>query len=83
MVSYGNVPSNFVHYFGRTVGKVQDESELNNLYQQNYWVVSFGKGMDELVTTGRYRIVYSDTERQAAGRKHFRRRSVSRTTAYY
>jgi 4-amino-4-deoxy-L-arabinose transferase-like glycosyltransferase len=67
MVSYGNVPSNFVHYFGKTVEKVQDESELNKLYQENCWVVSFGKGMDELVTTGRYRIVYSDTSAKQRG----------------
>jgi hypothetical protein len=29
--------------------------------------VSFGKGMDELVTTGRYRIVYSDTSAKQRG----------------
>ena len=71
MVSYGTVPSNFIHYFGRTVVKVQDDSELNNLYQQNYWVVSFGKEMDELLNTGRYKLVYMDTEHQEAqGRKY-------------
>ena len=52
MVSYKAVPANFIHYFGRTVEKVQDETELNNLYQRNYWVVSFGKDMDELLARG-------------------------------
>ena len=66
-VSYGTVPSNFIHYFGRTVAKVQDDSELNNLYQQNYWVVSFGKGMDELLSTGRYKLVYMDTNAKKRG----------------
>jgi hypothetical protein len=61
------VPSNFIHYFGRTVENVQDESELNKLYERNCWVVSFGKGMDGLVTTGRYRIVYSDTSAKQRG----------------
>jgi 4-amino-4-deoxy-L-arabinose transferase-like glycosyltransferase len=61
IVSYESVPSNFVHYFGRTVEVVQEESELSNLYQQNCWVISFGKDMDKLVNTGRYRIVYSNT----------------------
>lgn len=68
VVSYGSVPSNFIHYFGKTVEKVQDESKLNKVYQEgNCWVVSFGKGMDELVTTGRYRIVYSDTSAKQRG----------------
>ena len=66
-VSYGTVPSNFIHYFGRTVVKVQDVSELDNLYQQNYWVVSFGKGMDELLHTGRYKLVYMDRNAKERG----------------
>jgi hypothetical protein len=61
LISYKSVPATFVHYFGRTVGKVQGEAELNNLYQQNYWVVSFGKEMDELLNTGRYKLVYMDS----------------------
>jgi 4-amino-4-deoxy-L-arabinose transferase-like glycosyltransferase len=68
MVSYKAVPANFIHYFGRTVEKAQDEPELNNLYQRNCWVVSFGKGMEELVHTGRYRIVYSDTRAEQQGK---------------
>jgi 4-amino-4-deoxy-L-arabinose transferase-like glycosyltransferase len=59
-VSYGDVPSNFIHYFGRTAKKVQDEPELNNLYRQNCWVVSFGKRMEELLNTGRFKLVYKD-----------------------
>jgi 4-amino-4-deoxy-L-arabinose transferase-like glycosyltransferase len=66
-VSYGSVPSNFVHYFGRTVKRIQGEAELNNLYQQGYWVVSFGKAMNELTNTGRYGIVYSDTSAKQRG----------------
>jgi 4-amino-4-deoxy-L-arabinose transferase-like glycosyltransferase len=58
LISYKSVPVTFVHYFGRTVREVQGEAELNNLYQQNYWVVSFGKEMDELLNTGRYKLVY-------------------------
>ncbi|MGB7582797.1 MAG: glycosyltransferase family 39 protein [Sedimentisphaerales bacterium] len=67
MVSYGPVPSNFIHYFGRDVKRIQDEAELNNLYQQNCWVVSFGKGMDELLSTGRYKLVYMDTNAKRRG----------------
>jgi 4-amino-4-deoxy-L-arabinose transferase-like glycosyltransferase len=60
LVSYNSVPGTFVHYFGRTIEKVQDEAELNNLYQQNCWVVSFDKGMEELQETGRFKLVYTD-----------------------
>ena len=60
LVSYKSVPATFVHYFGRTAEKVQSEAELNSLYQQNYWVVSFGKEMDELLKTGRYKLMYMD-----------------------
>jgi hypothetical protein len=67
VVSYGTVPSNFIHYFGRTVVKVQDVSGLNNLYQQNYWVVSFGKSMDELLNTGRFNLVHMDTKAKQRG----------------
>ena len=52
-------------------------SELDNLYQQNYWVVSFGKGMDELLSTGRYKLVYMDTKCQEARGKHICRRVIS------
>ena len=61
LISYKSVPANFLHYFGGTVKEIQGEAELNNLYQQNCWVVSFGKGMDELLNTGRYELVYMDT----------------------
>ncbi len=61
MVSYKSVPASFVHYFGRTVEKVEEESELSNLYQQNCWVVSFGKKMDELLSTERFQLVYKET----------------------
>ena len=67
VVSYGTVPSNFIHYFGRTVVKVQDISELNNLSQQNYWVISFGKDMDELLNAGRYKLVYMDRNAKERG----------------
>lgn len=60
MVSYGDVPSNFIHYLGRTVQKVREEPELNNLYQQNCWVVSFGKRMEGLLSTGRFKLVYKE-----------------------
>jgi 4-amino-4-deoxy-L-arabinose transferase-like glycosyltransferase len=60
LVSYKSVPDPFIHYFGKIVGEVKDEAELSNLYQQNYWVVSFGKGMDELLATGRFKLVYMD-----------------------
>jgi len=66
-VSYGTAPSNFIHYFGRAVVKVQDVSELDNLYQQNYWVVSFGKSMDELLSTEQFNIVYMDTNAKERG----------------
>lgn len=61
IVSYGPVPYNFIHYFGRTVEQVGDESGLSNLYQQNCWIVSFGKDMDRLAKTGRYKVEYSDS----------------------
>ena len=60
VVSYGDVPSNFIHYLGRTVRRVREEPELNNLYQQNYWVVAFGKRMEELLSTGRFKLVYKE-----------------------
>jgi 4-amino-4-deoxy-L-arabinose transferase-like glycosyltransferase len=66
-VSYGKVPANFIHYFGRTVQKVDDEAELNNLYREGFWVVSFGRDMDKLENTGRYRILYSDTKAKQRG----------------
>jgi 4-amino-4-deoxy-L-arabinose transferase-like glycosyltransferase len=60
LVSYKSVPAIFIHYFGKTVEEVQDEAKLNDLYRQNCWVVSFGKGIDGLQETGRYKLVYKD-----------------------
>ena len=68
MVSYRAVPANFIHYFGRTVEKVQDQTELNKLYQRNYWVVSFGKDMDALLSAGQYKLVYMDTKAKKRGK---------------
>lgn len=72
LVSYKPVPGTFIHYFGKTVEEVQDETKLNELYRQNCWVVSFGERIDELENTGRYKLVYMDP-----GAKQKRKRSIA------
>jgi hypothetical protein len=62
------VPANFIHYFGRNVVRVKDVSELNNLYQQNYWVVSFGKDMEALLDLGQFKPAYMDTNAKKRGK---------------
>jgi 4-amino-4-deoxy-L-arabinose transferase-like glycosyltransferase len=68
MVSYKQIPANFIHYFGRTVERVMDESELNDRYQQGCWVVSFGSEMNEMEDTGRYKIVFSKENAEQRGK---------------
>jgi 4-amino-4-deoxy-L-arabinose transferase-like glycosyltransferase len=66
-VSYKPVPANFIHYFGRTIERVMDESELNSRYQQDCWVVSFGNEMNELEDTGQYKIVFREENAKQRG----------------
>lgn len=68
LVSYKPAPANFIQYFGRTVERVIDESEINKLYERNSWVVSFGSDMNELESSGKYRIVFSEDNAKQRGK---------------
>jgi len=68
LVAYRTVSARFIHYFGRTVLEVQTESDADSFYQQDCWVVAFGKNLDELLETGRFELVYmkQDVERHGS-----------------
>jgi 4-amino-4-deoxy-L-arabinose transferase-like glycosyltransferase len=65
MISYKAITPRVIHYFGRPIRVVMDEAEVYKYYQQGYWVITFGGGLDELVKTGRYNVLYvkQDVER--------------------
>jgi hypothetical protein len=58
LVAYKSVPAVFVHYFGRRVPRIEEESEVRRLYDEERWVVAFGEYLDELLQNGQFGIVY-------------------------
>jgi 4-amino-4-deoxy-L-arabinose transferase-like glycosyltransferase len=58
LVAYKSASTRFIHYFGRPVPEIKTKSEADELYNQGWWVVAFGKYLDELLQDERFEIVY-------------------------
>jgi 4-amino-4-deoxy-L-arabinose transferase-like glycosyltransferase len=67
LVAYRTISARFIHYFGRTVLDVQTESDVDSFYQQDCWVVAFGKNLDELLETRRFELVYMEQDVERHG----------------
>lgn len=57
LVAYRVLSAKFIHYFGRPVAKIQGRDQLDQLYEQNFWIVAFGKDLDELLGDGHFKLV--------------------------
>jgi 4-amino-4-deoxy-L-arabinose transferase-like glycosyltransferase len=73
LVAYKNLSETFVHYFGRTVPKINDIQEIYQRYQQGDWVVATSGYVEALEKDGRfqqahYRPWQSDLRRDAIGK---------------
>ena len=62
LIAYKSASTRFIHYFGRRVPEIKTESETYRLYSEGWWVVAFGKYLDELLQNGRFEIVYTQKE---------------------
>ncbi|MFH1369856.1 MAG: glycosyltransferase family 39 protein [Planctomycetota bacterium] len=71
LVSYKKVSPRFVNYFGRQVPEVETESEVESFYRQGRWITAFGGGMDELLKTKRFELVFTGKIIERYGRKSF------------
>jgi 4-amino-4-deoxy-L-arabinose transferase-like glycosyltransferase len=60
LVAYKSVSPRFVNYFGRVVPTVKTESELDGFYQQNCWIIAFGRNLDALLKAGRFELVHME-----------------------
>jgi 4-amino-4-deoxy-L-arabinose transferase-like glycosyltransferase len=58
LVAYVSVPLEFIYYSGRVVPKISAQTELDRLYQQGYWIVAFGKALEQLQGDSRFELVY-------------------------
>ena len=58
LIAYKSASTRFIHYFGRRVPEITTESETYRLYNEGWWVVAFGKYLDELLQNGQFEIVY-------------------------
>jgi 4-amino-4-deoxy-L-arabinose transferase-like glycosyltransferase len=58
LIAYKSASTRFIHYFGRRVPEIKTKSEVDKLYNEGWWVVAFGKYLDELLQNGRFEIVY-------------------------
>jgi 4-amino-4-deoxy-L-arabinose transferase-like glycosyltransferase len=58
LIAYKSASTRFIHYFGRQVPEIKTESEVDKLYNEGWWVVAFGRYLDELLQNGRFEIVY-------------------------
>jgi len=66
LVAYKSASSRFIHYFGRRVPVIGTQSEVDELYRKGWWVVAFGKYLDELLNESSFEIVY----RQEGAERH-------------
>jgi 4-amino-4-deoxy-L-arabinose transferase-like glycosyltransferase len=58
LVAYRYLSARFVHYFGRPVAEIQSRDEVSQLYEQNFWIVAFGKDLEELPGGWCFELVY-------------------------
>jgi 4-amino-4-deoxy-L-arabinose transferase-like glycosyltransferase len=58
LVAYKSVSSRFIHYFGRPVPVIETQPEIDELYRKGFWIVAFGKFLDELLDDNPYEVVY-------------------------
>jgi 4-amino-4-deoxy-L-arabinose transferase-like glycosyltransferase len=58
LIAYKSASTRFIHYFGRRVPEITTESETYRLYNEGWWVVAFGRYLDELLQNGQFEIVY-------------------------
>jgi 4-amino-4-deoxy-L-arabinose transferase-like glycosyltransferase len=58
LIAYKSASTRFIHYFGRRVPEIKTESEVYKLYSEGWWVVAFGRYLDELLQNGQFEIVY-------------------------
>lgn len=66
LIAYKSASARFVHYSGRQVPKIQEKSEVDEVYDKGSWIVAFGIYLDELLENGDYKIVY----RQEQAERH-------------
>jgi len=58
LMAYEYISNRSVHYFGRTIPKTNDISELYKHYQQGGWAIATATHMQELQQDSRFRRVY-------------------------
>jgi len=58
LIAYKSASTRFIHYFGRRVPEIVTKSEVYRLYSEGWWVVAFGRYLDELLQNGQFEIVY-------------------------
>jgi len=67
LIAYKNVSKRFVHYFGRVVPEVEDESLLYRHYEKGDWVVATSDYLNELLQDGGFRMVYYKEKAERQG----------------
>ena len=63
LIAYKSASTRFIHYFGRRVPEIKTESEVYRLYNEDWWVVAFGRYLDELLQNGQFEVVYMQENR--------------------
>ena len=58
LAAYRVLSARFIYYFGRPVTKIQSQDQVSQLYEQNFWIVAFGKDLDELLGDSHFELVY-------------------------
>ena len=67
LAAYKVLSARLIYYFGRPVTKIQSRDQSNQLYEQNFWIVAFGKDLDELLEDGRFELVYRREKAERIG----------------
>ncbi len=52
LVAYKSASNRFVHYFGRVVPEISEKPDINQMYNNGWWIVAFGTYLDDLLKDG-------------------------------
>jgi 4-amino-4-deoxy-L-arabinose transferase-like glycosyltransferase len=70
LIAYEYISNRSVHYFGRIVPEVSDESVLYNRYEQGDWVVATADYLEKLQADGKLRMVYYKQKAERRGQQN-------------
>ena len=69
LVAYNYISARSIQYIGRKIPKETDLALLSEFYEQGGWIITTGKHFDQLLSDGRFELVFSQEKAERHGNK--------------